>query len=134
MEMMKAISTASIDRFDVDPRRSLIQAERHARPPLPAGAPAICQHLVFETNLQSVADERRACLDICKALDLVPSSELGDQIKAEGENLTLKWERHTEFSSYTFLADGISETADFEPWMERDLGGKRFRDACWCRF
>ncbi|MEL6966171.1 MAG: DUF3422 domain-containing protein [Pseudomonadota bacterium] len=109
-------------RFNYDPRRDLVQAERHARPPLATPAPALCQHIVFHGAQSDLAYERRACLNICEQLELLPSSELNDQIKAEGAGLTLKWERHTEFSSYTFIAHGIEDRETFVPWGHRDLG------------
>ena len=107
-------------RVSVDPRRALVQAERHARPPLPVEPVAVCEHLVFHNREVDVADERRACLDICVALDLVPSGELTDQIRAVGDRITLKWERHTEFSSYTIVQDGMDDTAGYTPWSTRE--------------
>lgn len=105
-----------------DTRRDLVQAERHARPPVATPAPAICQHIVFHGTQDDLAYERRACLNICEQLGLMPSSELNDQIKAENEGLTLKWERHTEFSSYTFIEHNVADRAAFVPWSRRDLG------------
>lgn len=106
----------------IDPRRDLVQAERHARPPVPTSAPAICQHLVFHTNRDDLAYERRACLDLCEELGLLPSGELNDQIAAEGDGVILKWERHTEFSSYTLIQQNVKNRSKFVPWAERDLG------------
>ena len=104
-----------------DPRRALVQAERHARPPLPVRPPALCEHLVFRSQEEDVASERRACLDICEALSLAPDGELTDQIRATGDGITLKWERHTEFSSYTILSVGSAPEAALPAWSRRDL-------------
>lgn len=109
--------------LSIDARRDTIQAERHARPPVPVLAPGIVQHMVFRTAPDSnIADERRAALTICEKLELIPSSELADQISADGDGVVLKWERHTEFVSYTFIAQNVKDRALFSPWSERDLG------------
>ena len=110
-----------LTQFNIDGRRDLIQAERHARPPLPASAPAIAQHLVFQNDLIGLADERRACLNICSELGLVPNGELNDQIRASREGLSLKWERHTEYSSYTLVDEGMADAANFDLWTDRNL-------------
>ena len=106
----------------VDPRRGIVQAERHARPPVATIAPSVCQHLVFHSPNLDIATERRSCLNICEKLGLSPKGELTDQISADDGTTSLKWERHTEFSSYTFIkyvADGHSA---FEPWSSQKLG------------
>ncbi|MEE9313044.1 MAG: DUF3422 domain-containing protein [Rhizobiaceae bacterium] len=105
-----------------DSRRAMVQAERHARPPVPTSAPSICQHLVFHTDNDDLAYERRACLNICEELELHPTSELSDQISAESNDLILKWERHTEFTSYTFIQQNVRNRDKFVPWAEREIG------------
>ncbi len=114
----------ALRQFSVDGRRQLIQAERHARPPLPALAPAIVQHLVFHNDLEGLVDERRACLNICTALGLIPKGELNDQIQAMSDNLSLKWERHTEYSSYTLIGQNVGDAKSFTLWTEQDIGWK----------
>ncbi|MEE9375827.1 MAG: DUF3422 domain-containing protein [Rhizobiaceae bacterium] len=109
-------------KLTYDGRKDLVEIERHARPPVPTAAPGICQHLVFHTNNDDMAYERRACLNICQQLGLNPSSDLDDQISAEADGIVLKWERHTEFTSYTFIQQNVSDRKNFIPWVERDLG------------
>ena len=110
------------DFLKADNRRDLIDAERHSRPPLPALAPSIFQHIVLHGWNKDLAEERRACLTICENLGLIPDSGLNDQIKATGDGIELKWERHTEFSSFTILQRNVRSAKDFVPWSERDLG------------
>ena len=108
-------------KLTIDPRRDIVQAERHARPPVPTHAPAICQHIVFHNPKMDMAHERRSCLNICEQLGLVPYGELTDQIRAEEGGLSLKWERHTEFSSYTLIQTDVKNRNNFVPWTDRDL-------------
>ena len=110
------------DFLKADNRRDLIDAERHSRPPLPVLAPSIFQHIVLHGWNKDLAEERRACLTICENLGLIPDSGLNDQIKATGDGIELKWERHTEFSSFTILQRNVRSAKDFVPWSERDLG------------
>ena len=119
---MNSENTATLSQFEIDPRRVLIDAERHARPPLPVRPSAICQHIVLHGWRENIADERRACLTICEQLGLIPSGSLNDQIQAEGNGVSMKWERHTEFSSFTFVDEGVSDLGKFELWSERPIG------------
>lgn len=119
---MDAINQAQANHFEEDPRRALIDAERHARPPLPIEAPAIVQYVLLQGWGNDLASERRACLNICEELGLHPSSELTDQIQAVGDNLFLKWERHTEFCSFTFVRQNVDDRKNFVPWTEMPLG------------
>lgn len=111
-----------LDAFQIDPRRGLIQAERHSRPPLAVSAPAMCQHILLHTGPNDIADMRRACLDVCEALGLTPESELSDQILAHKGDESLKWEIHTEFVSFTFLAQNVKRAKDFVLWTQREAG------------
>ncbi|MFD0917792.1 DUF3422 family protein [Pseudahrensia aquimaris] len=124
---MDALNTSEMNGlqsrfFDEDPRRALIDAERHARPPLPIEAPAVVQYIALQSQVTDLASERRACLTICENLGLMPSSELTDQIQAVGEGVFLKWERHTEFCSYTIVQQNVEDRKGFVPWSERELG------------
>jgi uncharacterized membrane-anchored protein len=93
------------------PLRRALQDEFHARPPIPLESPRLISYLAMhhEGEAPGVA---AAHLESLGAL-------LGQPVKAEGPHqvidfgsFSLKWELHTEFSSYTFFspAPPLAET------------------------
>ncbi len=97
------------------PDRATLAAEVHARPPQSLAAPSRAS--VVAVRLED--EERAAERDHLKTL----SAAHGAAAPLAGENqwratlgpLRIKWERHGEFSSYTFFADGLGDTPFAEP-------------------
>ncbi|MQY51509.1 DUF3422 family protein [Rhodocyclus tenuis] len=88
--------------FEEHPLRQRLNQEFHARPPIPLAVPTLVSHLAFKHEGNSVADERehlsRLCNDgVCRFLE-----NSDTHLVLEAEKFTLRWELHTEFSSYTF--------------------------------
>jgi uncharacterized membrane-anchored protein len=83
------------------PLRELLNDEFHARPPVPLRSPTLVSHLVF-THDASTQQEELANL---QHLGEVATGELLDQSEAHlvfaAQAFLLRWERHSEFSSYT---------------------------------
>lgn len=90
------------------PMRRRLNDELHARPPVVLTGPAWVTHLVMlhdtgDGQVDAVAEEahlRRLCdlaqSPFCPVID-------GNHWILEAGDLRLKWERHNEFSSYTFF-------------------------------
>lgn len=91
------------------PLRQRLNNEFHARPPIPLAGAALVTHLVFKRSAARIEDERehlsRLCQGhVCQAID---SSDA--HVMIETGAFRMRWELHTEFSSYTFvrlLAEG----------------------------
>ncbi|MEM7378829.1 MAG: DUF3422 domain-containing protein [Pseudomonadota bacterium] len=86
---------------DLDTRAHDIMAERHARPPLPVGTPALCQQMIFrrqDVNSAFCTEGWRAFFDRA-GLDAPLIS--AESVFAESDALSMKWEHHTEFVSLT---------------------------------
>lgn len=87
--------------FALHPLRELLNDEFHARPPVPLRSPTLVSHLVF-THDASTQQEELANL---QHLGEVATGELLDQSEAHlvfaAQAFLLRWERHSEFSSYT---------------------------------
>lgn len=100
-------------RPDIDPGihplRYEVMAETNARPALPAGAPCICEHLVFLSGeLDAQKDWENVC-SIAQQLGKTPGSEAQQQLVLEDDRVIFKWERHTEFCSYTVVCKDPEE-------------------------
>jgi uncharacterized membrane-anchored protein len=83
------------------PLRELLNDEFHARPPLPLTSPVLVSHLVLTQDPAVLAGERnRLCrLAQTHAGKLLTSSDTC--LVFDGGPFLLRWELHTEFSSYT---------------------------------
>jgi uncharacterized membrane-anchored protein len=107
--------------FIVHPLRQSLNDELHARPPVEVPGPAWITHLVF---LHESGGATVPFVDEAAHLQALPSRVAGGVAPlVEGSHwildagdLRLKWERHNEFSSYTFFrrrlpGDGAKVTA-----------------------
>ncbi|MGB4466753.1 MAG: DUF3422 domain-containing protein [Azovibrio sp.] len=109
------------------PLRQRLNNELHARPPMSLGGPAQISYLAMLHEGHSAADEEAHLRQLCDQLGL-PFCPLvdGDHWVMEAGDLRLKWERHTEFSGYTFFRacpNGVPETGSAleafpTPWWQ----------------
>ncbi|HEY6896570.1 MAG TPA: DUF3422 domain-containing protein [Rhodocyclaceae bacterium] len=88
--------------------RQRLNDELHARPPVSLTGPAWITHLVMlheGPNGRLAPGQEEAHLhELCELAQSPFGSEIdGDHWILEAGNLRLKWERHNEFSSYTFF-------------------------------
>jgi uncharacterized membrane-anchored protein len=96
------------------PWRQRLKAELHARPPMPVTPPARLIHVAFVTGEATAAEERAHLAAKCRARELrAPGSDTNHfyvEFWEDGAPFGLTWERHTEFSTYTFrLGGGFTE-------------------------
>ena len=99
------------------PDRALLAAEVHARPPEPLAAPSRASYVAVRIDADERAAERAHIHTLCRHYQLAPPGDSGSltQWAATLGPLRFKWERHGEFSSYTFFASGLSATPFAEP-------------------
>ncbi len=107
------------------PQRYLLSNEIHARLPQELSAPERISYIAINydsaaTNLPQVAGAANAAINDLARLCViwgvqVPTAEV-THFNAEHSNLRLKWERHTEFVTYTFSRKG-----DFERPFENPV-------------
>lgn len=100
--------------FEEHPLRRTLNDEVHARPPVPLDSPEFVTYLAFLHDDGSAGREPVHLEQLAAQLGLpVPETETGHVFLDAGA-FRLKWERHNEFSSYTFFrrADGDDAAAD----------------------
>ncbi len=105
------------------PLRAALTNEIHARPPLALRAPARASHLAMLSGERGGDADRAHLAELCRSLG---SPEPGAQANHHIIDLgfgRLKWERHTEFSSYTVLRDGCDPAAPFAETALQALPG-----------
>lgn len=94
------------------PQRSALLGEVHARPFHPVRPPVLVTHLaMLRTSAEDLQEEHRQVADWCRQEGLPPPAPDVGHFLAELGPVRLRWERHTEFSTYTFLADREADDA-----------------------
>jgi uncharacterized membrane-anchored protein len=88
------------------PDRVSLAAEVHARPPEPLAAPSRASYVAVRVDDTARAAELAHIGTLCQHFGVAPPAEGGTQWVATLGPLRFKWERHGEFSSYTFFAPG----------------------------
>lgn len=116
------------------PLRKRLNIEFHAGPPVPLVGATLVSHLVFqhEDGASAGGDERAILVDLCNGLSCTAVENAESFLTLETATFRMRWERHTEFSSYTFFrALAASEVLDAEAtaldalhtdWMRRIPG------------
>lgn len=69
-------------------------------------APAQLSHLVLISDRQWVDKERKLVGDLCKHYDVNSPNDHSNDYSIDLGELRFRWERHTEYSTYTFYCEG----------------------------
>ncbi len=85
------------------PLRTQLANEVHARPYELLTAPVQASHLAILADESLLPQERQAITALCERFDVAPPAPTARHYSADMGMFRLKWERHTEFSTYTFF-------------------------------
>ncbi len=97
------------------PQRTQLADEVHARPPEPLATPARASYVAVLVDSDAREQELRHLQALCRRHDAPPPEMQATHHRAAfAGGLSLKWERHGEFSGYTFSATGLAA----EPFTE----------------
>ncbi|MDE1929442.1 MAG: DUF3422 domain-containing protein, partial [Burkholderiales bacterium] len=95
------------------PQRLVLAGEVHARPPQPVSTPSRATYLAVLVEAEDRDREWVHVAALCARFG-VAGPQVGEiQFSATIGEITLRWERHGEFSGYSFIAAG-SGAAPFE--------------------
>ena len=110
----EALTTAQTHLLETSlhPLRHEVMAETNARPALPAVAPCICEHLVFLSGELDAQKDWENVRRVAQQLGQSVGTEARQQLVLEDERVIFKWERHTEFCSYTVISKEQAEGTD----------------------
>ncbi|WP_332669893.1 DUF3422 family protein [Aromatoleum sp.] len=89
--------------FEEHPQRRLLNDEVHARPPVPLQTPEFVSYLAFLHVEDSASREAQHLNDLAAQLGLAEPDASTGHVSLDAGAFRLRWERHTEFSSYTFF-------------------------------
>ncbi len=110
--------------------RRLLVDEVHARPFESLRAPARASHMAWLTGEGTAAADLAHLADLCRRFDAVPPPGAANHYSADLGPFRCRWERHSEFTSYTFICDGVSKAPFVAPvtdlvpadWLEHCPG------------
>lgn len=97
------------------PDRRLLADEVHARPPEVLDTPARATHIALVIDHDQRHLEQAHLAKLCQQFGVAPPTTEANHFAADLGKVRLKWERHGEFSSYTFFAKGLSSSPYSEP-------------------
>ncbi len=101
-------------QFSEHPQRQKLNDEVHSRPPADVPGALICSHLAFVTGENGHAEEKVSLKSLASLFGAAIPEEFGNHLTLDLGPFRLTWERHTEFSTYTFFEhlDDSSATAE----------------------
>ncbi len=97
------------------PDRLVLADEVHARPPEPIETPSRATYLAVLVDPDDREREREHVGRLCARFDVAPPAVGVTQFSAQVGAVRIKWERHGEFSGYTFFAPGTEPRPFSEP-------------------
>ena len=97
--------------FPTHPLREALAGELHARPAIPIEAPARLSRLAMLTPDREAEDAHLA--QLCARHGVVPPRPGATWFMADFGAFRLRFERHTEFTGWNFLAPGADAAAPF---------------------
>lgn len=106
--------TLSVSTFPPDhPQRKALADEVHARPPELLPTPARVSYVAVLIDSDAREQELRHLQSLCKRYDVAgpadDATHFRTRLGAAPGAVRVKWERHGEFSGYTFSVDGLTE-------------------------
>ena len=88
------------------PQRFQLTNEVHARPYASIYVPARASHLAIVLDAEQKREDREALHALCERYLVPPPSAGADHFNGEFGSFQLRWEQHSEFSTYTFYTEG----------------------------
>jgi uncharacterized membrane-anchored protein len=91
------------------PQRLALADEVHARPPDPLPTPVRTSYVAVLIESEARESELRHLHTLCRRYDVPGPAAEASHFRARLGPLRLKWERHGEFSGYTFSVEGLAD-------------------------
>ncbi len=112
------------------PQRFQLHNEVHARSPVILDLPVTASHLALMLSSEEKKQDRQHLLALCERFGMAPPKQDSNHFTARFDNFQIRWEQHTEFSTYTFYATQVQTDPFKNPalkhvpldWMAHLLG------------
>ncbi|MFW2388002.1 MAG: DUF3422 family protein [Polyangiales bacterium] len=116
--------------LEVPAWRSALYEELHSRPSPLVETPCTISHVAFQMGHQEREAERAHLAELCAQFGIEPPAAGASCLYQTFDGFELRWERHTEFSTYTFicrvLGDALRQPAALSQvpadWLQKIPG------------
>lgn len=108
--MSAEVSIGDGARLAPHPLRAAVLGEVHARPFTPVESPRRILHFAFDTAGEATQADRAALADFCARRQLEPLKPTAKQHRVTLGGTALRWEQHSEFTTYTWELPSEGET------------------------
>ncbi len=112
---MSAEVSISGAQLTAHPLRAAVLGEVHARPFTPIETPRRVLHFAFETTAERGEADRAALLSFCASRALPAPQPADKHHRVVFGATALRWEQHSEFTTYTWELPSEPGTAPFHP-------------------
>src|SRR5882672_8254359 len=102
MDAEVSIGNGDGARLFPHPLRAAILGEVHARPFTPIETPRRVLHFAFDTAGERAQTDRTALTDFVGRCGLAPLKPTDKQLRVVLNRTVLRWEQHSEFTTYTW--------------------------------
>lgn len=108
---MNSVDDSQALKLPVYEHRNSLYEELHTRPSPIVSSPCFVSHLALVRSQGDVQREYELILNLCQRFSVNPPSQDASCFYQNFGGFELRWERHTEFSSFTFIRpdDGQAE-------------------------
>jgi uncharacterized membrane-anchored protein len=97
------------------PLRAAILGEVHARPFTPLSVPSRVIHFAFDTSGSRAQTDRANLVTFCRTRGLTPPAPAEKHHRAPFGTTVLRWEQHSEFTTYTWELPSDPGSIPFHP-------------------
>jgi uncharacterized membrane-anchored protein len=101
------------------PLRHVLNNELHARPVAALSPPERVSHLAIHSGEESAAEDHACLAKLCERYGITPPQSGVNHFSQNFGPFRLKWERHTEFVTYTFFSRGAFDDPFRGPVIEQ---------------
>jgi uncharacterized membrane-anchored protein len=101
------------------PDRAILADEVHARPPEALSTPSRISYVAVLIDREQRERERAHLRELCESLGFAAPPPEANHFSVQLPAVRFKWERHGEFSGYTFVLGGSSPQPFSEPPVSR---------------
>jgi uncharacterized membrane-anchored protein len=113
-----SIGDSEAARLAPHPLRTAVLGEVHARPVTAIAAPARILHFAFDTTGERASADRTQLAAFCAARGLAGPKPAEKQLRITLGATILRWEQHSEFTTYTWEMPSEADTPAFHPTAE----------------
>jgi uncharacterized membrane-anchored protein len=110
------IGVSEAAQLHAHPLRAVILGEVHARPFTPIETPSRLLHFAFETTGEPAEADRAALAAFCSERGLLAPRPADKHHRVGFGGVTLRWEQHSEFTTYTWELPSEPAAGDAAPF------------------